>query len=237
MNIAVFDHLDFLCQLKTGESPGFRERGITEEQFQIIKELSLAIYDLNGIPNYMYDATDTTGISCADGFLRLTTDAEKLQWRHMPEGLGSGLPVIYADVQVTDPVDAGDVPRLKNDGTDYVSVTAKLRSTADTSDDSNVITLIDGVSWNIQLREATETNHDVITSHATDPIYDVFEATFTAGVCSFNYYTTNKPAVVYMREADFTILTLPDGQGGTQDYRVGLIHPVIVKVYRVLSLA
>ena len=178
--------------------------------------------------------TDSSG---ATYLIRKRTESEIQQTPEYHAWIGNNswyLPAIYADVRVTDGSGA-EVPRLRNNGTDTVAVTAKLRWTDNTDDDSNVITLIDGVSWNIQLREATETNHDVITSHATDPLYDVFEVTFTEGVCSFNYYTTNKTAVVYMREADFAILTFPDGQGGTQDYRVALIHPVIVKVYRVLS--
>lgn len=232
--IAVFDAYDFLRQFKPGDAAGYRERIFSDAQLQEILAQEIIMYDARNIPNYMYDATATEAIALGDGYIRLATEAEKAA-RNDP--IPPELPAIYADVVVTDPVDASDVPRLQNDGEDYVTVVAKLRSTSSTADDSNVITLIDGVSWNIQLREATETNHDVITSHPTDPIYDVFEATFMAGVCSFNYTTTNKPAVVYMREADFEILTLPVGQGGTQDYRVELINPIIVKVYRMLSSA
>lgn len=230
--IAVFDTYDFLRQFKPGDVAGYRERIFSDVQLQEILAQGIVMYDSQNIPNYLYDETATEAIAIGDGYIRLATEAEKAA-RNDP--IPPELPAIFADVVVTDLVDASDVPRLQNDGEDYVQVVAKLRNTKSTADDSNVITLIDGVSWNIQLREATETNHDVITSHPTDPIYDVFEATFTEGVCSFNYTTTNKPAVVYMREADFAILTLPDGQGGTQNFRVELINPVVVKVYRVLS--
>ena len=233
IQLAVFDELGALRQFKTGAFPAYREQAITPEQFAVILTAGVTIYDGSGTPNYVYDVNYTAGIPLADGYLREMTAQEKQAWRMQVIQTG-GHPAIYADVRVTDGSDS-EVPRLRNNGTDTVAVTAKLRWTDNTDDDSNVITLIDGVSWNIQIREATETTHDVITPHPTDPIYDVFEATFHAGVCAFEYFTTHKPAIVYMREADFAILTFPDGQGGTQDYRVALIHPVVVKVYRVLS--
>lgn len=77
--IAVFDSLQFLRQLKTGNVLVNNEKELTESQFSYIQSLDVLLYGVK-TPNYIFDLTYIDGIPCADGYLRPVTWTERLRW-------------------------------------------------------------------------------------------------------------------------------------------------------------
>jgi hypothetical protein len=71
--IAIFDTNGFLIQFITGTLPGYSQKSILPEQEDALKGIQM--YDADNKPVYKFD--ESTGIPCADGFLRETSRDER----------------------------------------------------------------------------------------------------------------------------------------------------------------
>jgi hypothetical protein len=104
---------------------------------------------------------------------------------------------------------------IKNDGTDYMTVTATFRVGA--SPTSDVVAAIND-EWRVLIRDNDGS------------IYDVILVAFVNGISTFVYKTTNRPAVCTMKESDLEMITL-----GPNIYKMKFVSEPQFTIYRTLS--
>jgi len=121
---------------------------------------------------------------------------------------------LYIHLEMTDG-DGREPIGIKNDGVDGLSVVATFRQSEDP--ESSVLTSVTGMSWRVTIRDIS------------NQVYDIVDVTFTNGVSSFVYTTSDKPAICYIREYDLEKVTF-----GDTEYTLKLVGDTTFKVYRQL---
>jgi hypothetical protein len=123
------------------------------------------------------------------------------------------LTYIYLHIDMVDG-DGKEPIGIKNDGIDYMTVTATFRATDNPA--SPVISAINE-EWRVLIRDNN------------NAIYDVVLIVFTEGIAEFAYKTTNRPAVCTMLESDLELVTL-----GEDIYKLKLASDARFTIYRTL---
>jgi hypothetical protein len=144
------------------------------------------------------------------------------------------LPIMYADITLTEKNNASKCLYINNNGTHRVTITAKLRYSTDTTISTNIVSIGTAIApfvWNIIFREARFLQHDTMTENIADPFYMVLPGSFIAGVCTLQWKVTNtRSTMCYIQEGDFGRISLTNGM----IYQVKLIAPVKLIIYEAL---
>jgi len=145
--IAVFDNCNYLHQFRGGADIA-TSKEITPQQWENIRQLKLVLWNDEACPRYIFDGSDSEGVPLANGYIRKTTEAEKLDfppyikrkekeaadaaqneakesWQDLPDWVRT-----FSDVQINTYVD-DNITDLASARTAFKSIAKTLRKLID----------------------------------------------------------------------------------------------------------